>query len=235
MGHPLAQQLEGADLRQNLGLLVAEARRPSAPLEPLLSWLASRDPALLAELCCGPQSPGGPALCRAALSQIALLERVLTPRGALSRLADLAGDIAAAEEILAAAARRYPEAPWLIALSRRIEGDRAGRIHLLSAADLPILPALCLSYAELGLAAGLAAAAIEGGHPAPLAALLGLDPAAALPVIREFEARWPSVDALPWLVEQWGPDVEALTAALGRPLREPLTMAKLHSGGGALS
>lgn len=210
MSHPLATQLEGVDLRQNLGLLVAEARRPTAPLEPLLGWLAGRDPALLVELCCGPQSPGGAALCRAALSQIALLERVLTPRGALSRLADLAGDLGAAEEILGAAARRHPEAPWLPALSRRVEGERAGRVHLLTAAGLPILPALCQAYAEAGHAAGLAAAALEGGHPAPLAALLGLDPAAALPVIGEFLDRWPGADALPWLIEQWGPDVEAL-------------------------
>lgn len=215
--HPLVRELAQLDLRQNIDLLIHEARSPASPLEPLLAWIAARDPALLADLCCGPRSPGGPALCRAALSQIAPLERLLTPRGALCRLADIAGE--ADRDVLLAAARRHPEAPWLIGLSRKIEGEAAGAIHLSATAGHPAFLSVCLAHAQSGHHAGLRDAALALGHPAPLAALLcadlpGGNLSAALPAIARFIERWPEVPLLPWLAEQWGPDVEALTRRL---------------------
>lgn len=189
-----------------------------AALERLLAALAADHPMSLAEVACGPRSPGGDVLIRAVLPHVAVLEKTLSPRGCYPRLADLAGD--AARSVLAAAATRHGAASWLVALSRRIEGDLAGATHLFAAADHPGFAAACQAHAEAGHVEGLVLAAGATGRPEPAAALLPLDRPAALRAAGAALDANPDTPVVAWLAAVWGPEPDALIARMVPHLRK---------------
>lgn len=209
------------DVRQNLELLRTMVRDSGdTPLEPLLSALASREPAVLADLVCGPKSPGGAKLARAALSQAEVLEKLLSPRGLYPRLVDISGD--ANSEVLQKAIDRHPTAGWLVALSRKVEGNLAGSMHLLSTLEHPAFAQLCHAHAEAGHMQALSFVAVSSGRCEPLVAMLGADPEAALRTTGQVLDHWPSAPVIPFLAEQWGPEPDLLVLRILPRLRSRL-------------
>lgn len=214
----LSGNLPDLDLRSNLELLLSTVRDAGdRSLDPLFTTLARRDAALLAEVSCGPRSPGGPALARAALRQRETLEKLLSARGFYPRLAELAG--AAAPEVLQVAVEHYPTAPWIIQLSRKVESAHAGYAHLMATLDHPDFPKFCIQHADAGHAEGLSRAALKSGRCEPVAALLNVDQKVALRAAAEMMERWPQVPLIPYLAEVWGPDMDGLVIRLLPRLR----------------
>lgn len=210
--------LAGFDPRRDLGPLLDAVRAAGdAPLAPLVDALAAAHPLALAELACGPRSPGGAALVRAVLPHLASLEKALSPRGSYPRLVELAGE--AAPEVLAAAARRHPAAGWLVALSRRVEGPRAGATHLLAARTHPAFAQVCHAHAEAGHREGLVEAAGATGRAEPAAALLPFDEEAALRAAGAALDADPGCPVAAHLAAVWGPEPDALFARIVPHLR----------------
>jgi hypothetical protein len=214
----LSGDLGDLDLKQNLELLRTVVRDAGeAPLEPLLAMLASREPAVLADLVCGPKSPGGARLIRAAFSQVDVLEKMLSPRGLYPRLVDMSAEVA--PEVLQLAIDRHPTAGWLVALSRKVEGPLAGSMHLLSTLENPAFAQLCHAHAEAGHLKALAFVAVSSGRCEALAALFGVDPDLTLRTTGELLDHWPSAPVVPYLAELWGPEPDLLVLRLLSRLR----------------
>jgi len=172
----------------------------------ILRDLAARDPLALADLVVGPRAQPGAGMVLAALEVVDVLEGAVSPNGLYRRLVDLAG--AAAPDVLTMAANRHPAASWLVALSRRIEGNDAGRTHLRAAAGHPAFTAACWAHADAGHVNGLVAAAAETGLPEPSAALaaVGDVDGAAQAAVRTLE-RTPESPVVATMAASWGPDV----------------------------
>ena len=196
--------LAGLDLRAHADLLIRAVKAAGErPLGPLLDALAEADPVALAEVVCGTRSPGGSALILAALPHAERIEAVLSPRGAWPRLLDLGG-AESALPVLTTAARRHPGASWLVALSRKVEGNNAGLAHLTACAHHPAFAQACRNHAEAGHVEGLVAASGATGRAEPAAALLGvgkfdamlraagaaLDTAPESPLVAQLAAVW---------------------------------------------
>lgn len=197
------------DLDTARGQLAALLADPDdAALAAALAALAAAHPLALAELSCGPRSPGGERLVRAVLPHAAALEGALSARGAWLRLAELAGE--AAPAVLAAAATRHPAAAWLVALSRRVEGEQAGATHLFAAASHPAFAAACRAHAEAGHVEGLVLAASATGRPEPAAALLAVNLEAALRAAGAALDANPRSPVIAWLAAVWGPEPDGL-------------------------
>lgn len=217
-GDPLSGDLSGFDPRRDLDALLTAVRAAGdRPLSPLADALAASHPLVLADLACGPRSPGGSRVVRAALPHVEVLERALSPRGLYPRLAELAGE--AAPEVLDVAARRHPAAAWLLPLSRRVEGPRAGVTHLLAARAHPAFAQGCRSHAEAGHREGLVAAAALTGRPEPAAALLAHDVDAALRAAAAALDARPDTPVPAHLAAEWGPEPDLLFARLVPLLR----------------
>ena len=225
-----AGDLGDLDPRAEMDRLLAAVRDAGdAPLGPLFAALARAHPVALAEIACGPRSPGGEGLVRAALVHIDVIEATLTPRGAYPRLAELAGEAGTA--VLATAASRHPAASWLLALSRKVERDQAGATHLFAASSHPAFAQICRLHAEVGHVEGLVLAAGGTGRPEPAAALLAvhLDPPPRadphLPLDAALRAAAAALDAnptaavIPHLAAVWGPEPDALFVRLVSGLR----------------
>lgn len=207
----LAGNLEGCDLRAERGLLhraVVEAG--DRPLDTYFRALAEHDAVALTETICGTRSPGGVALVRAAMPHAAVIEGVLSPRGAWLRLFALGGE-AVHIEVLEAAAQRHPGASWLVALSQKAEGARAGFTHLVACAAHPAFAQACANHAEAGHVEGLVLAAGATGRSEPAAALLGASRFEAM-----LRAAGAALDTSPdspivaQLAAVWGPEPDAL-------------------------
>ncbi len=220
-------------------LLTAVREAGDRPLARLFAALAQTHPLALAEVVCGPRSPGGEAVVRAGLVHIDALEATLTPRGAYPRLAELGGEAATA--VLAIAAQRHPAASWLLQLSRRIEGGNAGATHLFAAAGHPSFAQACRMHAEVGHVEGLVLASAGTGRPEPAAALLAvhLDPPPRsnpnLPLDAALRAAAAALDANPHaavvahLAAVWGPEPDDLLVKLVPGLRRRDAAEALHA------
>ncbi len=206
------------DPRRDISLIrerVSLALSQDKDVTEILQDLAERNPLALADLVVGPRATPSAGLVRAALSVIDALEQAVSPTGLYRRLLDLAG--AAAPDVLQVAARRHPAASWVVQLSRRVEGEMAGRTHLKAAAGHPAFAAACWAHADAGHVAGLIGAASETGLPEPAAALagVGLSDAAAQACVRTLE-RTPESPVVAMMAASWGPDVSPiLRAAVG--------------------
>ncbi len=225
-----AGDLGDLDPRNELERLLTAVRDAGEqPLGPLFAALARTHPVALAEVVCGPRSPGGEAVVRAGLVHIDVLEAALSPRGAYPRLAELGGEAGTA--VLAVAAHRHPAASWLLQLSRRVERENAGATHLFAAAGHPSFAQACRMHAEVGHVEGLVLAASGTGRPEPAAALLAvhLDPPARanpmLPLDAALRAAAAALDANPdaavmaHLAAVWGPEPDDLLVRLVPRLR----------------
>ena len=214
----LAGDLDNLDLRKNLDLLLNVVRDPQGQsMDPLLEALAQKDPAVLADLVCGPRSPGGPTLARAALVQAEALEKLLTPRGFYPRLVDLAGE--AATEVYQRAVERHPAAGWLIPLSRKVESSFPGCTHLLHTLSHPGFGSFCHAHAEAGHLDALSFVAVSTGRCEPIAALLAVNPDFAWRGAGTLLDHWPQAPLVPHLAEVWGPDPDGLILRLVPRLR----------------
>jgi len=235
-----AGEIGDLDPRAEMERLLAAVRDAGdRPLAPLFGALAAAHPVALAEVVCGPRSPGGEAVVRAALPHIAVLEETLSPRGVYPRLAELAGDAATA--VLATAAGRHPAASWLIPLSRRVEREQAGATHLFAAGAHPAFAQVCRMHAEVGHVEGLVLAAGATGRAEPAGALLAvhLDPplrGEPIPLEPALRAAAAALDANPGspvlahLAAVWGPEPDALVARLVPRLRQRASAEALLAG-----
>lgn len=199
--------LTGVDLRRDLSLVLAAAKDAADPTA-LVDALAEADPIALAEVVCGPRSPGGPALVRAALRHVPALEKALTPAGAWGRLVELAG--AERGALLAEAARAWPVARWVVKLSRKVEGAAAGTTALVALAGRPELAEAARLHVEAGHREGVVAAAVRTGRPEPILALLDVDPTVAVRAIGAAYTADPDLDLLRHVAAAWGPDPDEL-------------------------
>jgi len=225
----LAGDLDGIEPRRDLDLLLAAVREAGGrPVDGLVNALAARDPVALAEVCCGPRSPGGAALSRAALRQAPHLEKALSARGFYPRLADLAGD--AAGEVLALAAARHPAASWLVNLSRKIEGAQAGAVHLCACATHPSFAATCQAHAEAGHVEGLVIAAARTGRAEPAAALLAVQTDAAVRAAAATLDRDPAAPILAHFAALYGPEPDPLIARIVPHLKTLAAAEALRAG-----
>lgn len=207
--------LDDVELPRDLDL-VRGALQGAADPAPLLWAIAARDAVALAELVCGSRAVPGAAVARAALPFVEALEAKVSARGLYPRWVDLAGD--AAEEVLEIAAGRHPSAGWLVPLSDRVEGERAGRTHLRAAAEHPAFAAACHAHAAAGHVAALATIAGELGRAEPAAALVEVDEEAAVrAAAAALDAGAPDVVAM--LAAAWGPEPDALVRRLVSHLR----------------
>lgn len=207
----LTGNLAGLDLRAQTDLLIEAVRDAGErPLGPLLASLAEADPLALAEVVCGTRSPGGAALVLAALAHAERIEALLSPRGAWPRLLELGGPDSALA-VLSTAARRHPGASWIVALSRKVEGSRAGLCHLTACAQHPAFAQACRNHAEAGHVEGLVLASGATGRTEPAAALLGVGKFDAM-----LRAAGAALDTAPdgplvaQLAAVWGPEPDDL-------------------------
>lgn len=205
--------LDGIDLRRDLDLVLAAAREVEDPA-PLLAALAKADPIALAEVVCGPRSPGGAKLVRAALQHIAVLEQGLSALGAWGRLVELGGP-----EFLADAARAHPTSRWILKLSRKVEGKLAGATHLTVAASHPVYASLCAMHVEAGAREGLVVAAERTSRPEPVLALLPVDRQAAIRAAAAILNADPDAHLIPWLAAAWSPEPDDLFVRIVPHLR----------------
>lgn len=206
-------ELEGIDLRRDLDLVLAAAREADDPTA-LLAALAAADPIALAEVVCGPRSPGGAVLVRAALAHIAVLEQALSALGAWGRLVELGG-----AEFLGDAARAHPTSRWILKLSRKVEGKLAGATHLTVAAGHPVYASLCAMHVEAGAREGLVVAAERTARPEPVLALLPVDRQAAIRAAAAVLNADPDAVLIPWLAAAWSPEPDDLFVRIVPHLR----------------
>jgi hypothetical protein len=192
-------------IRERLSLALHEGH----DVGPLFVDLAARNPLALADLVVGPKAQHDPALVRAALAVIGPLEKAVAPNGLYRRLAALSEDTQ--PEVLALAARRHPAASWMVELSRTVEGNRAGEVHLAAAAGHPAFAAMCWAHAQAGHHPGLVQTAARTGLPEPAAALasVGALDAAAVALIRTLD-HTPQSPVIHTLAAAWGPDISPI-------------------------
>jgi len=194
---------------------------------PLLQDLAERNPVALADLLVGAKAPEHADWVMATLEVVDHLEQALAPNGLYGRLAALHPDTAHA--VLATAARRHPAGSWLISMSRKIEGQHAGKTHLLACLGHPAFAQNCWSHAQAGHLPGLIEVAAETGRPEPAAALAAhghLD-ATGLAIV-ETLTHTPNSPVIPMVAAVWGPDVTALLHRCLPHLRSRRVALSLH-------
>lgn len=202
--------------RDELDDILRAAHAIDDPAE-LYVMLAQKAPIALAEVACGARAPGGAAHARAALKHAAILESQLSARGFYPRLADLAGE--AALEVLQVAAERHPAAGWVVKLSRKVEGTRAGATHLVAAAGHPSFAQACAAHAEAGHVEGLLEAASATGRPEPAGALVGADPALAARAAAFALNTDAASSVVAHLAAAWGPEPDLLITKVVSHLR----------------
>ena len=196
------------DPRRDLGLIRERIDRQilagEDPAETVRD-LANRNPIALADLVIGPRAPRDPSWIRATLGSVAVLEEALSPYGLYRKLVSICPELQT--EVLQIAARRHPAAGWLVELSRTIEGQQAGVIHLSACTGHPSFTQNCWAHAAAGHLPGLIAIASETGQPQTVAALVahGHLEAAALATVRIIE-RAPDTPVVAMIAAVWGPD-----------------------------
>jgi hypothetical protein len=197
------------DPRRDMGLIrerIGTALSNAEDLRPILRDLANRNPVALAELVIGPKAQTAPPWIRAVLSVIEVLEASLATGGLYRRLVALNEQTQI--EVLQVAARRHPSASWLIALSRTVEGKRAGEIHLGAAIHHPAFAQNCWAHASAGHLPGLIAIALQTGRAEPAAALTAHDhlEAAGLALVNTL-THSPNSPVVAMMAAAWGPDL----------------------------
>jgi hypothetical protein len=216
------------DPRRDIRLIrerLALALHRDEDVQAILEDLAQRAPLALADLIVGPRAQPSAGLARASLGVIDVLEGAVSAAGLYRRLLDLAGS--AQGEVLTVAASRHPAASWMVSLSRRVEGEGAGRTHLLHAAGHPAFAAACWAHAEAGHRLGLIAASAETGLPEPCGALASVGDVhgAAEAGVRALE-RTPDSPVVATLAATWGPDIgPILKSAVGHLRTRPSATA----------
>ncbi len=226
----LRLDLGAADLRRELPLVRAELVRLAQAGEPVAAsvrLIAQREPVALVELLVGPRAVSEPAVVRAALGEVAVLEEAVAPKSLYRRLGEL--NPVTGPDVLAVAISRHPDAPWLIGLAQKLEGADFGRAPLRALADHPDFAARCVAYAEAGARASLVVLAGELGRIEPLEALFAVDALAeaqqaALAVLRAH----PEQPVVAWLAALYGPEVDRLVERLIPALREAAAVRALH-------
>lgn len=209
--------IERLDPRRDMSLIRERIERlleTGADPQPSMTDLAQRDPLALADLVVGPKAIRDPAWLGASLEHAETLEASLAPNGLYRRLVSLVPDLH--EAVLGVAAGRHPGASWLVELSRKTEGSRAGTIHLLATAGHPSFAQNCWAHAAAGHLPGLIAVAGKTGRPEPAAALTaeGHVDAAAHAMVAALE-RAPDSPVVAMMAAAWGPDpVPVLRRAL---------------------
>ena len=185
---------------------VIHAFETKQDIVPLLEMLAERHPVALADLVVGAKAPEHKDWVKAALQVAKNLEQALAPNGLYGRLASLHPDTA--HEVLATAARRHPAGSWLVSMSRNVEGQQAGKTHLLACTGHPAFVQNCWAHAQAGHLPGLVAVAAETGRPEPAAALAahGHMEASGLAIV-ETIAHTPDSPVVATVAAAWGPDM----------------------------
>lgn len=117
--------------------------------------------------------------------------------------------------LLQLAIKYHEESKWLVALSRRIEGDEFGKTHILEKKKSKNLPQWIFSYAVEGARRGLVSFARETGNPLPAAALFRVDAYedgmdAAIGALK----RNPKSPVVKYIVAAIGPDVDQIVEDL---------------------
>jgi hypothetical protein len=207
-GEPMSA-IADLDPRRDLGLIreriEQQLQRGHDPSETVRD-LASRNPIALADMVIGPRAPRDPRWIQAALASVDVLEEALPPNGLYRKLVALCPQLQS--DILKIAARRHPAAGWLIELSRNIEGQQAGLIHLTASAGHPSFTQNCWAHAAAGHLPGLISLATQTGLPEPAAAIAahGHIEAAAIAMVRTIECA-PDAPVVALVAAAWGPDV----------------------------
>jgi hypothetical protein len=208
-----------------------QLRRGHDPAETVHD-LATRNPIALADLVIGPRAPRDPRWIQAALGSIDVLEEALPPNGLYRKLVALCPELQT--DILEMAARRHPAAGWLIELSRNIEGQQAGLIHLTASAGHPSFTQNCWSHAAAGHLPGLIAVASQTGLPEPAAAIVahGHLEAAAIAMVRTIDCA-PDSPVVAMVAAAWGPDMVPVLRKMLPHLRSRSTaIALAHQANG---
>lgn len=212
MSGALFGDLSGLSMPRDLEPLRELARRAAQggqALDALYSALAREQRMALLDLVIGPRALREPAAVRAALGVLDALEEVRPGVGLYRRLIDLHADTA--EEVVVAAARRHPQASWLVGLAAL--GERPpGRAQLAACRGTLPYAAVCWAHAAAGHQEALQIEA-AAGRPEPAAALLAhQDPAgAALAAAAALEAD-PACPVVGWLAATAGPELEGVLA-----------------------
>ena len=202
--------VERLDPRRDMGLIrdrIAHLLDNGDDPAPTMADLASRNPIALADLVVGPKAIRHDRWASAALVQAEALEKALAPSALYRRLIEVVPD--SAGQVLETAVRRHPGAQWVVALSRRVEGQQAGAVHLAATAGHPSFAQNCWSHASAGHLPGLVDAARTTGRPEPAAALAAhghLDAAGhAVVATLHTDSDSPVVAVV---AAAWGPDPE---------------------------
>ena len=119
------------------------------------------------------------------------------------------------QKLLESAIKYHEDSSWLVALSKDIEGDDFGKMHIMEKKKSKNLPQWIFSYAVGGSRKGLVSFAQETGNPLPAAALFrvnayedGMD--AAVGALRKN----PKSPVLKYIVAAIGPDIEHIVEGL---------------------
>lgn len=196
------------------GVVLAAAHRGD-DLGPFWHALGERDAVACAELAAGPKAVAHEVSVRGCIEALGFLETVLAPSGLYMRLADLAPE--AGPDLLQAAIRRHPQAPWLGRLSRRFE-EVPGRAILAASSESTQESVVQLAV-EQGLEEALREWTGMTGSPYPAVAWLraGDEARAVAYAALAIEAE-PDCPVLAWLAAVVGPDVTHLADAIGEQL-----------------
>ena len=219
------------DPRHDMAIIrsrVIHAFEAQEDIVPLLKVLAAKHPVALADLLIGAKAPQSKAWVMAALSVVEELEQALAPTGLYGRLASLHPETA--QDVLATAARRHPAGSWLVSMSRKIEGHRAGITHLLASIGHPAFAQNCWAHAQAGHLPGLVEVAAETGRPEPAAALAahGHLEATGLAIVETLSHTHQS-PVVPMVAAAWGPDMTELLHRCLPHLRSRRVALALHS------
>jgi hypothetical protein len=211
-------------IRQHLQTQIDAGESPTEAL----GILAAREPIALGELVVGPKAIPGSAMVLSALSEVEVLEKSIAPKALYQRLIDLGPD--AGIEVLEVAVRRHPEAPWLVALSTRVEGPDAGLRQLRAVADRPCFIALCEAYAQAGSTEALVRLA---GNLPRLEPVLALARQGSIAIIARAAAALlcadPEQPVLAWIAAIRGPDLDELVLAMIPHMRSSSGLRSLRA------
>lgn len=209
-------------IRDRIAHLLASGGDPSETMADL----AARNPIALADLVVGPKAIQHGKWGAAALVQAEALEQALAPNALYRRLIDVAPE--SADKVLQTAVRRHPGAQWVVSLSRRIEGQRAGSVHLTATAAHPSFAQNCWSHAAAGHLPGLIEAC-STGRPEPAAALAAhghLD-AAGRAVVATLTVD-PHCPVVAFIAAAWGPNPAPVLRCAVPHLRSTDVASALH-------
>jgi hypothetical protein len=154
-----------------------------------------------------------PVYWEVVLKIIRELERYTKPEKLYFYLAEQAS--LPKRKLLESAIKFHEDSSWLVALSKDIEGDDFGKMHIMEKKKSKNLPQWIFSYAVGGSRKGLVGFAQETGNPLPAAALFrvnayedGMD--AAVGALRKN----PKSPVLKYIVAAIGPDIEHIVEEL---------------------